>query len=114
MPDTDAIPTNACITDQLDPHLYESECNRLTEMLDRVNPNNNEYHFTGQRVGWRNRNSTTSTTVTSGQDLVKKLAPGGSFNLDANLDSNHDAIHVSLSHHDSPMGESHVITRPEA
>lgn len=94
----------------MDEFLFDHACERLTKALDEVNSDGTEYRSRGQSVGWRNQSGETTVTLTDGRDLLQKLTPRGSWNLEAELDDDGDALHISLSHHDSPMGETHVLT----
>lgn len=107
MPETTAHPLDISSDD--DPYHYDYVCEQLTAMLNTVNPDDNTYTSRGQNVGWRNISGTTTVTLTSGADLVSKLCPDGHWSLTATLLSD-DELELRLGHHDSPTGETHLIT----
>lgn len=90
--------------------MFEFATERLTEMLDTINPDSVEYTSHGENVGWQNTRGTATVTLTDGEDLLQKLTPNSSWNLTATLHEDMGELAIELSHHDSPTGELHVLT----
>lgn len=107
---TETPPLDITSTD--DEHHFEYATERLSEMLDTINPDSNEYVSRGENVGWQNTRGTTTVTITDGKDLLRKLTPNSDWDLTATLHENMDELSIRLSHHDSPTGEHHVLTAP--
>lgn len=96
------------LTSTDDEFWFNDACDALTAMLDDLNPDSDTYHSHGENVGWRNQHGTTTLTLTDGRDLLQKLTPNADWNLTATLHD--DRLTLDLSHHDSPTGETHVLT----
>jgi hypothetical protein len=93
-------------------HDYQVITDELTRALETVNPDSNTYKANGENVGWRNTNGETTVELTSGEDLLQQLAPNSPCRMEFKISDT--AITVTLFHHDSPTGETHTITNPQA
>lgn len=92
-------------------HEVNTVAEELTRTLNKINSRSNEYRSEGEGVGWRNVNGETIVTLEDGHDLLRKITPDGPCNMDFEITD--ESILVTLSHHDSPTGETHRITAPE-
>lgn len=110
--ENDAEPTvnnnlNIKIESSDDLFWYDHVAQRLNNALDRINPDNNEYTAMGQNAGWNNTSGTAAVTLEDGHDIFETFTPNGMWSME--IEGTEDAIVLTLSHHDSPMGETHRI-----
>lgn len=85
---------------------YEHAYSKLTEWLDDLQ-SGDEYYFEGESVGWQNASGSMTKELRDGEHLLAELCPSGSWNIVAEKSS--EMISITLSHHDSPHGETHTI-----
>ena len=83
----------------------------LTRALNEINSESNTYQTTGENVGYRNANGTKQVELEDGKDFLQKLTPKSPCNMEFEIRDT--KIIVRMTHHDSPMGETHTITAPK-
>lgn len=99
------------LTESASEHDLNIVARELTRALDEINDKSNTYRAYGENVGWRDTNGEKQVELTDGQDLIRKLTPDTPCNLEFNISDTE--ITVEMTHHDSPMGETHTITAPK-
>lgn len=78
----------------------------LTEWLNDLQLGD-KYHAKGTDVGWKNKSGETTVTLSDGEELLRKVAPDGPWEITATKEEGF--IRLTVSHHDSPTGETHEI-----
>ena len=88
---------------------YERVIRLLTDALNELGGESDTYRHQGENIGWRNLSGDEETEFVDGEDLLRTVTPDSPWSAD--IEFIDDAIRINLSHHDSPMGETHVITQ---
>lgn len=83
----------------------------LTRALNKIDSDSTTYKSVGENVGWQNTSGEAIVSLEDGMDLIRKITPDSPCNIEFEISD--EAITVTMTHHDSPMGETHRITACE-
>lgn len=64
----------------------------------------------GKNMGWRNRTGNKEIEIDDGVDIFKAIAVNSDLTFEIWREDEEGVYYASMSHHDSPMGESYTIT----
>lgn len=90
---------------------FNTVTEQLTDALDEINPHSTIYQCVGQNVGWRNISDKTEATIEDGKALLQLLIPD-TTQWKADITVYDTEINLEIFHHDSPTGETHIVSAP--
>jgi len=93
--------------------LWESRLDEFDTMLNVIN-DGNEYTVKVQDAGWQDEDGEGTVVAQGAHELLSEITPRHSpWELEVELDVEGNAIHGTLSDHDSPTGHPITILGPE-
>lgn len=88
---------------------YEDVVRIVDEALNEMGADGDTYMHKGENIGWRNISGEEIETFAGGEELLQQMMPDSPWSMTISFCG--DAIEIDLSHHDSPTGETHIITQ---
>ncbi len=85
---------------------YECMVDRLTKLMEAVNPNSNLWKARVHNFGWRNQDGTAEVNANNGLEFLRKLLPACDCTYYIHLYEEDGRVGIAIqnSHHDSPTG----------
>lgn len=89
---------------------WESLCDCLTELMNRINPDGSEWRVDVRDFGWQKQNGHKVFSADDGQNFLWAILPRTECTF--KIYDRQDHIAIDNAHHDSPMGGEWYYIRP--
>ena len=89
---------------------WESLCDCLTELMERINPDGLEWRADVRNAGWQKRSGHKIFSANDGNKLLQEILPKTECTF--KIYDRQDHIAIENAHHDSPMGGEMYYIRP--
>ena len=97
---------------------FEWECllDSLTELLQKINPNNQPWRAEVSNFGWQERNGFGTFDADNGKDFLRNILPKTDCSFKIYIDEKEGKISINNTHHDSPTWKEwyHVTVNDES
>ncbi len=93
---------------------HEGLVDRLTELMDAVNPNSNSWEARAHNFGWRNQDGTAEFNADDGLTFLRLVLPNCECTYYIHLYEKDGRVGIAIqnSHHDSPVGNEWYFIFP--
>lgn len=102
--------SSACGDSDLYDMEWESLCECLTELMKRINPDEDQWHICVENFGWQRRNGEQLLSADKGQELLQATLPNTECSF--KIYDREDHIAINNAHHDSPVWAEWYYIRP--
>jgi hypothetical protein len=97
------------LTEDESEYYYSDMLDDLTILMQRINPDELEWHATVENFGWMHQSGVSDFNATTGEELLRKTLPKTDCSFKIYDDKT--SIRIDNAHHDKPCGgEIYVIT----
>lgn len=90
---------------------HDEMTNELSEVMQSINPDSNDWNTKVINFGWRNLEGTKSFSAENGAELLREILPDCecTFYIHIYEENGKTGLAINNYHHDSPMGEWYYI-----
>ena len=81
----------------------------VSEMMNGISEDNDEWHIEGRKMGWRNLNGYANVIAENGQELLDVILADD--NCSCKASQYKKRIEFAIYNHDSPTGEFFTVTK---
>lgn len=89
----------------------DSRYTDLVNFLNSLMGDNTDFRVKTQDQGWRDKTMTSTLSYGDAEELIQEITPNTAVVIEVkSVDTDEGVFEVTLSHHDSPEGETYTFT----